>query len=819
MKKNNIILLGLISLFILLTACGNNNSQTTDNPTPEVIQTMAYTPTTTAKTPLGDNMPITRGQIAKMIAVAFFDSEYINSLKRQISFTDTSPQQWYDKYINVVFVNGKMTGSGDLFKPNEPITLQEAQFLLDKLNPNNKLKLQITEETKNTPISYALWVNFYTGTLENLSEGKGLEAGFGIKQNQFTVLATPGNNTQLTGRFMITDIGPISFAGFDVEPYVDKEISALVKDDELLCVTAVVSTEPTIKNAYIVKSQKDDITIFAGGAERTYKSNVGQVKSAIADVTVSGGTVAKIQECTDSFNEKILQVNPKEIVFEGKGGVTVAHNFKVYSALESKVKWKQNKDLILGSNCANFFVSNNEIQAAVITLKPLPKNIRVAISTTGFTGLIHKNVVVSGTTQYLVRYGENERTLEAYESFDITDELFANAERVYVRALGEGGKVVLESVKRNWENNAPPKYRGFFEITKREGGYVVVNELDFEEYLYAVVPSEIPSSFGVEASEVQAISARSYAYIQYYSNRYQAYGANVDDSVDCQVYNNIPENDVSIAAVNATRGECLTFEQNVVSANFFSNSAGMTANSGEVWANTLTKQFPTTTPEYLRAVPQYIEGNYGDLSVEENARAFFKNMDVIAYDSDFNWFRWNTSMSAEEITASVNANLKERYEANPLLIKTVQPNGSAQSLPISSIGTVTDMEVTQRGEGGNIIQLKLVGTTATILVETEYNIRNLIRPKQYITGGRSIPTKMKDGKVMYDYALMPSAFLVFDKEFNQEGKLTSVVFYGGGYGHGVGMSQNGVKGMVDRGFTVAQILQHFYPGTAITKVM
>ncbi len=819
MKKTNIFLLGLMSLFLLLTACGNNNNQVTDNPTPEVVQAMAYTQPTENKAVLGDNMPITRGQIAKMIAMAFYDSEYIDNLKRQISFTDTSPQQWYDKYINVVFIDGKMSGSGNLFKPNEPITLQEAQYLLDKLNPHNKLKLQITEETKNTPISYALWVNFYSSTLENLSEGKGLETGFGIKKSQFTVLATPGNNTQLTGSFMITDIGPISFAGFDVEAYTDKEITALIKGDELLCITAVVSSEPTIKNAYIVKSQNNDITIFAGGAERTYKSNVGIVKSAIGDVTVADGTVVKIQECTDSFNEKILQVNPKDIVFEGKGSVTVSDNFKVYSALEAKVKWKQNKDLILGSNCANFFVSNNEIQAAVITLRPLPKNIRVAISTTGFTSLIHKNVVLSGTTQYLVRYGENQKTLEAYENFEITNELFANTQRVFVRPLGENGKVVLESVKRSWDNNASPKYRGFFEITQKDGGYVIINEVDFEEYLYAVVPSEIPSGFGVEASEVQAITARSYAYIQYYSNRYQSYGANVDDSVNCQVYNNIPENDISISAVNATRGECLTYNQNVISANFFSNSSGMTANSGEVWANSLTKQFPTTTPEYLRAIPQYTQGNYGDLSVEENARAFFKNMNVVAYDSDFNWFRWNTKMSAEEITASVEANLKARYEANPLLIKTVQPNGTAISLPISTIGAVTDMEVTQRGEGGNIMQLKLVGTKATILVETEYTIRNLIRPKQYITGGRAIPTNLKDGKVLYDYSIMPSAFMVFDKESDQQGNLVTVSFFGGGNGHGVGMSQNGVKGMVDKGFNVEQILQHFYPGTQITKVM
>ena len=65
---------------------------------------------------------------------------------------------------------------------------------------------------------------------------------------------------------------------------------------------------------------------------------------------------------------------------------------------------------------------------------------------------------------------------------------------------------------------------------------------------------------------------------------------------------------------------------------------------------------------------------------------------------------------------------------------------------------------------------------------------------------------------------MPSSFFVMDKKRTLNGQLQSITFYGGGYGHGVGMSQNGVKGMVDKGYTYQQILQHYYPGTEITKI-
>ncbi|HBK69931.1 MAG TPA: amidase, partial [Firmicutes bacterium] len=44
------------------------------------------------------------------------------------------------------------------------------------------------------------------------------------------------------------------------------------------------------------------------------------------------------------------------------------------------------------------------------------------------------------------------------------------------------------------------------------------------------------------------------------------------------------------------------------------------------------------------------------------------------------------------------------------------------------------------------------------------------------------------------------------------------VFTGGGFGHGVGMDQSGAAGMADDGFTVEEILNHYYPGTTLTNI-
>ena len=43
------------------------------------------------------------------------------------------------------------------------------------------------------------------------------------------------------------------------------------------------------------------------------------------------------------------------------------------------------------------------------------------------------------------------------------------------------------------------------------------------------------------------------------------------------------------------------------------------------------------------------------------------------------------------------------------------------------------------------------------------------------------------------------------------------VFYGRGWGHGVGMCQWGAMAMADNGYTAEQILTHYYPGTVIKR--
>ena len=75
-----------------------------------------------------------------------------------------------------------------------------------------------------------------------------------------------------------------------------------------------------------------------------------------------------------------------------------------------------------------------------------------------------------------------------------------------------------------------------------------------------------------------------------------------------------------------------------------------------------------------------------------------------------------------------------------------------------------------------------------------------------------VTVRRKNGSDVKNYSLLPSAFFTFEK--NGAG----VMLFGGGCGHGVGMSQDGVKGMMDAGFGFEDILAHYYPGTVLRKM-
>jgi len=144
-------------------------------------------------------------------------------------------------------------------------------------------------------------------------------------------------------------------------------------------------------------------------------------------------------------------------------------------------------------------------------------------------------------------------------------------------------------------NGTTASYRGDMEIRPLSGGLTVINELSMEEYLYGVVPSEMPSSWPAEALKAQVVAARTYAVSQLGS--YGTYGFDLLATQQNQVYRGyIAENESTGKAVDETRGQVLTYNGEIIRAFFHSSSGGYVECCQDVWREELgylcTKEDP-----------------------------------------------------------------------------------------------------------------------------------------------------------------------------------------------------------------------------------
>lgn len=138
-------------------------------------------------------------------------------------------------------------------------------------------------------------------------------------------------------------------------------------------------------------------------------------------------------------------------------------------------------------------------------------------------------------------------------------------------------------------------YRGELELRVVDGQIVGVNQLPLEDYLYGVVPAEMPSNWPLESLKAQAVAARTYAVAN--RGRFGSRGFDLKPTVASQVYKGAAaETALSNTAVNATRGQVVTYNGKVIRAYFHASAGGYTESADAVWGESLP---------YLRPVPDF----------------------------------------------------------------------------------------------------------------------------------------------------------------------------------------------------------------------
>lgn len=308
-----------------------------------------------------------------------------------------------------------------------------------------------------------------------------------------------------------------------------------------------------------------------------------------------------------------------------------------------------------------------------------------------------------------------------------------------------------------WATREDLQVRGSLELLVRERGITVVNVLDIESYLLAVVPSEMYPSMPLEALKAQAIAARTY--VLRALGRYASRGFDVLGSVASTAYRGVAREQASTTrAVLETRGQVLTYQGRLANAVYTSSAGGYTASAAEAWGG---------GEPFLKAVPEWgpQEGGPEFPLAPAALERWLKGIpDVYSSrprEAVLSTFRWVRLVEADEIARRLGRPVGE--------IHAIVPG--------------------PRGLGGYVRSVTVVGSQGRHEVRGDA-IRSAL-------GG-----------------LKSNAFKV-EPVRGPDGRTRAFLFFGAGFGHGVGMSQFGAAGMAEEGWRAEEILAHYYPGTEI----
>ena len=309
-------------------------------------------------------------------------------------------------------------------------------------------------------------------------------------------------------------------------------------------------------------------------------------------------------------------------------------------------------------------------------------------------------------------------------------------------------------------------YGGSLELQPNAyGNFTLVNHVPLETYLRGVVPYEIGANAPQEAIASQSIIARTYALRNL--RRFVADNYELCATVHCQVYKGLTgATKRTDQAIADTKGLVLTYNNELVDALYSSTTGGVGASFSDVWEG---EERPYLQPIIDAPSPLWDLERY-PLSDESLLRRFL-SLTQGFNETGTRLFRWHKQSKVTDL----NDNLR-RY-----LTKT--------NHPLVDFTTITNLSITERSRSGRIL---------TLLVETDLGNIKLLKNEVRSAFGPPIST-----------------LFYLEPIYNGENKLDAYAFIGGGFGHGVGLSQYGSYNLARLGWSANQILAFYYPGTKI----
>ncbi len=314
-----------------------------------------------------------------------------------------------------------------------------------------------------------------------------------------------------------------------------------------------------------------------------------------------------------------------------------------------------------------------------------------------------------------------------------------------------------------WASKTDRLYRGKIELTAVSEDYLkIINVLNLEEYLYGVLPSEMPSSWPAEALKAQTIAARSEAYIKL--GRHKAEGFDYCADVHCQAYGGVNvETRATCSAVDKTSGLVAVYAGKPVDAVYSNSCGGHTQDNifsqGKA-VSYLKGRVDTIQPVgfFFPLSPLELEDWLWGEDIPVNC-----NSDFLSRRSNFRWMRYYPIKKLEIL---INKKMKT--------------------------GKLLAINILERNSSAHIKRIEIIGTKGRFIVNKELKIRRLL-------------------------GNLRSSMFNIDVKLDKKGQPEAFLFYGGGWGHAVGMCQVGAASLAQKGYSYAQILKFYYHGIEIEK--
>jgi len=376
---------------------------------------------------------------------------------------------------------------------------------------------------------------------------------------------------------------------------------------------------------------------------------------------------------------------------------------------------------------------------------------------TGLTALL-------GQGEYKVTDMKNNRIIVLDCSGKIVCAFGSNSAVFQARPAPENNPAV------QYVNSKP--YRGVIEVRRLpESDMTVINIVTLREYLYGNVPPEIGAASHPEALKAQAVASSMYAINNLGKHKKTCF--DICATTNCQVYRGYSaETEACNKAIDEVVGKVITYNGELAKhIYYFASSAGRTEDPVNVWGSSV---------DYLKSVEDRYEPVY----------------------------TWTKTLSASDI-------------------KSIIPN----------IGNILSVRITNTAESGRVTQLAVRGDMSSEPVvynrERTRTIFGLNSQLYTITTDADVYVYSKEAGSSKNqlaglYVLgssKPKVITSYNNKVNilgAGGKTNTVAlvpetytFTGKGWGHAVGMSQEGARAMARAGFKYNEILEHYFPGTKV----